>query len=387
MNQVTNNQNTGSQRIEGQSGGNAAIRTRRGTEPPLRIVKRSELTGRQIILLRLLAVLLALAAGGLFILCLGYNPFTVYATILSGAMRSPMAIQATVKIVVPLLIASLGVTLAFKMRFWNIGAEGQFLMGAVFAGYFAFFLYDRMPRPVLIPVMLAAGMAGGGIYGMIPAFFKAKLGTNETLFTLMLNYMALALVQYLQNGPWKAPQSQFPKMPMLDDRARLSKILGVHWGWIMALVLVVLFYVYLTRTKQGYEIAVTGDSIHTARYAGIPVNLVIIRTMFLSGALAGLAAVFQVAGSDYTITEGTAGGVGFTAITAAWMAKLNPFGMLAASLFIAILERGSNKIQTTFKIPSSASEVLTGMILFFMLGCEFFMNYRLVNSRRRRENP
>ena len=141
-------------------------------------------------------------------------------------------------------------------------------------------------------------------------------------------------------------------------------------------------YFYFTKTKQGYEISVVGESTDTARYAGIPVSFVLIRTMILSGALAGLAGMLQVAGSDYTITESTAGGVGFTAITVAWMAKMNSFGMLAVAVFIAILERGSNKIQTTFKIPASAAEVLTGMILFFMLGCEFFINYILVVSKR-----
>ena len=150
----------------------------------------------------------------------------------------------------------------------------------------------------------------------------------------------------------------------------------------MALVLVVVSYVYITRTKQGYEIAVVGESANTARYAGIRVGRVMCRTMFLSGALCGLVGMLQFAGADYTLTEGTAGGVGFTAITVAWLSKMNPFGMLVVSVFIAMLERGSNTIQTNFKIPASASDLIIGIILFFMLGCEFFITYKLIPRRK-----
>ena len=378
MNQVTNNQNTGSQRIEGQSGGNAAIRTRRGTEPPLRIVKRSELTGRQIILLRLLAVLLALAAGGLFILCLGYNPFTVYATILSGAMRSPMAIQATVKIVVPLLIASLGVTLAFKMRFWNIGAEGQMIMGAIFASYFALFHAD-WNHWVLLAVMALTGILGGALWGLIPAFFKAKYGTNETLFTLMLNYIALYLVSWLQDGPWRDPGSQgFGKIARFDKNAALNKVFGVHCGWIAALVLVIVIFIYLRYSKQGYEISVVGESQETARYAGMNVQKILLRTMALSGGVCGLGGMIQAAGADITLTMGVAGGVGFTAIIVAWLSQLNPMTILVVSALFGILEKGSSVVQSNFGLSTDCADVLQGIILFFILGCEFFIRYRFV---------
>ena len=221
-------------------------------------------------------------------------------------------------------------------------------------------------------------MLAGGLYGLLPAACKAKWGTNETLFTLMLNYIALYFIKYLQNGPWKSPGSSFPLIGRLGDSGRLTKVLGIHWGWIVALLLVVLSYFYMTRTKQGYEISVVGESANTARYAGISVGKVFMRTMFISGALAGLVGMLQFAGADYTITENTAGGVGFTAITVAWMAKMNPFAMLVVAMFLAILSRGSNTIQTNFKIPISAAELLTGIILFFMLGCEFFITYKLI---------
>ena len=347
-------------------------------EPFVRLVKRPPISGKQGWMIRIIAILGALLTGALVILFLGHNPFLVYRDMVIGAIGTPTVRYETVKIAVFLLITAIGVAIAFKMKFWNIGAEGQILIGAICAGYFAMFQADNMPKIVLIPVMIIAGMMGGALFGVIPALFKAKWGTNETLFTLMLNYIALAVMKYLQNGPWKDPTTQFPKMKMIDDSARLTKVLGVHWGWIIALILVVVAYIYFTKTKQGYEVAVVGVSENTASYAGINVKKVMIRTMVISGALAGLAGMLQLAGADYTLTENTAGGVGFTAITVAWLAKMNPYGMLATATLIAILERGANKIQTTFKIPASASEVLIGIVLFFMLGCELFMTYKAV---------
>lgn len=347
-------------------------------EPLIRMAKRDTLSQQKAWGIRAIAFLLSLATGGLLILALGHNPLSVYKSMVIGAWGSQTVIRETIKLSVPLLITAIGISFAFKMKFWNIGGEGQILVGAVAAGYFGLFTADIIPKIPLVILMMLAGMTAGGLYGLLPAVCKAKWGTNETLFTLMLNYIALAFIKYLMNGPWKAPGSSFPKIAMLAREARLTKIFGVHWGWLLALVLVIVSSVYFTKTKQGYEISVVGESNNTARYAGINVSKVFIRTMFLSGALCGLVGMLQVAGADYTITEGTAGGVGFTAITVAWLAKMNPYGMLIVSVFIAMLERGSNTIQTNFKIPASASDLLIGIILFFMLGCEFFITYRLI---------
>ena len=351
-------------------------------EPLLRMAKRDSISPRAAWGIRAAAFLLALITGGLLLLLLGHNPITVYSAMISGAWGSPTVARETVKIAVPLLITSIGISLAFRMKFWNIGAEGQILVGAIAAGWFGLFTATIFPKIPLVLLMMASSMILGGLYGLLPAICKAKWGTNETLFTLMLNYIALAFVKYLMNGPWKAPGSSYPKIAMLAPGARLTKVLGVHWGRILALVLVVVSYVYITRTKQGYEIAVVGESANTARYAGIRVGRVMCRTMFLSGALCGLVGMLQFAGADYTLTEGTAGGVGFTAITVAWLSKMNPFGMLVVSVFIAMLERGSNTIQTNFKIPASASDLIIGIILFFMLGCEFFITYKLIPRRK-----
>jgi len=348
----------------------------------IRIVKTREKSKKQQMLLRLAAFVLALCAGGLFLLVLGNNPFAIYGTILSGAFRSEMAIQATIKIMIPLLIASLGVMLAFKMKFWNIGGEGQLIMGGVFASYFALFHAD-WPGFILFPVMFIAGIIGGGIWALIPAFFKVKFGTNETLFTLMLNYIALYLVSWLQEGPWRDPAANgFPKIASFDKSAVLPKLFGVQIGWVIALILVAILFVYLRYTKQGYEISVVGESRATATYAGMNVQKIILRTMFLSGAVAGIAGMVQVTGSDRTLTTGVAGGVGFTAIIVAWLAQLNPVSSLIIAFLFSVLEKGSSVVQSQFGLSTDCADVLQGIILFFVLGCEFFIRYKFVRDKK-----
>ena len=348
----------------------------------IRIVKTREKSKKQQMLLRLAAFVLALCAGGLFLLVLGNNPFAIYGTILSGAFRSEMAIQATIKIMIPLLIASLGVMLAFKMKFWNIGGEGQLIMGGVFASYFALCHAD-WPGFILFPVMFIAGIIGGGIWALIPAFFKVKFGTNETLFTLMLNYIALYLVSWLQEDPWRDPAANgFPKIASFDKSAVLPKLFGVQIGWVIALILVAVLFVYLRYTKQGYEISVVGESRATATYAGMNVQKIILRTMFLSGAVAGIAGMVQVTGSDRTLTTGVAGGVGFTAIIVAWLAQLNPVSSLIIAFLFSVLEKGSSVVQSQFGLSTDCADVLQGIILFFVLGCEFFIRYKFVRDRK-----
>ena len=351
-------------------------------EPLIRVVKRAERSPRQVTLLRLEALLLSLVAGGVFILCLGHNPLAIYAKILEGAFRSKIAFQGTIKVMIPLLISALGVTLAFKMRFWNIGAEGQIIMGAVCASYFALFHAD-WNHWALIAVMLLAGIIGGGIWGLIPALCKVKWGTNETLFTLMLNYIALHLVNYLRDGPWRDPTSQgFAKIARFDANAALDKVLGIQFGWLIMLVLVVVLYIYLKYTKQGYEIGVVGESANTARYAGMNVKRIVLRTMFLSGAVSGLAGMVHATGSDITLTNAVAGGVGFTAIIVAWLAQLNPISITVVAFLFSVLEKGSSVLQSSYGLSTDCADVLQGIILFFVLGCEFFIRYGFVFRRK-----
>ena len=351
---------------------------KQANEPLVRVVKKSELTGGKLALFSLGGLFLALIAGGIFILALGKNPFSVYQTIFLGAFRSKMAMQGTIKIAIPLLITSLAITLAFKMKFWNIGGEGQIIMGGIFATYFALFHSD-WPHWLLLIVMLLAGMIGGGLWGLIPAFFKSKFGTNETLFTLMLNYIALYMIKYFTEGPWRDPTSSgFPKIATFVPNAQLDKVFGVHAGWIIAVILVFLVFFYLQYTKQGYEIAVVGESQNTARYAGMNVSRIVMRTMFLSGAICGIAGMTQATGAAYTLGESITGGVGFTAIIVAWLARLNPFFSVFFTLFLSALQKGSSVMQSAFGLSTYVSDVLQGIILFVILGVDFFTQYKLV---------
>lgn len=345
--------------------------------PLIRLAKRDGMAKGKVWSIRAASFVVAILLGVLIFLVLGKNPFAAYGTIISGSLGKVSAIRQTVKIAIPLLGTALAIAPCFKMRYWNIGAEGQITAGAVGASYFALFWYDKLPGPVLILVMALAGAVFGGIWALIPAFFKAKWGTNETLFTLMMNYIIIGVVKWLQGGPWEGrPGSQI--IPMFDESAVLPKVFGVHCGWIIVLVLTVLMYIYMKYTKQGYEITVIGESENTARYAGMNVGRIVMRTVFISGAVSGLVGFIVASGANNTLYDGVAAGVGFTAITVAWLAQLNPFAMVGISALLAVLEKGADTLHTRMDVPASISDIITGIFLFCMLGCEFFINYKLI---------
>ena len=347
----------------------------------IRLARRAGINAWRKSLQRVIAVALAIFTGALFIKLIGFSPLIIYAGMLRGVVGSAISLRETVKIAAPLCVTALGLALAFRMRFWNIGGEGQITAGAIAASYFALF-QSAMPKPALIIVMSVAAMLAGAILGIIPAWFHARFKTNETLFTLMLNYIAIYTVQYLREGPWKNPRDMgYPKIAMFSPNAQLPRALGVHIGWIIALALVALVYVYLKHSKQGYELTVVGSNPNTARYAGMPVRRIIIRTAAISAALCGLAGMIKAAGADRTLTDGVAGGIGFTAITVAWLAELQPIGILVVSVLFSALEKGAGYVQSTYKISSSAAAVLQGIILFFVLGSEFFIRRQIIVSR------
>ena len=327
--------------------------------------------------IRVASIVFALIVGGLLLLALGYSPLKAYGTIIDGSLGSKTFVRQTIKIAIPLLGCALAIAPCFKMHFWNIGAEGQITAGAIGATFFALKFGKTMPQLLLLLIMAAAAILCGGLWALIPAFFKAKWNTNETLFTLMMNYIIIGVVRWLQGGPWEGrPGSQI--IPQFDSKAVLPKVLGVHCGWIIVLVLTVVMFIYMKYTKQGYEIAVIGESENTARYAGMNVGAIIMRTMFLSGAISGLVGFIVASGANNTLYDGVAAGVGFTAITVAWLAQLNPFAMIGISALLAVLEKGADTLQTRMNVPASISDIITGIFLFCMLGCEFFINYRLI---------
>ena len=353
-------------------------------EPFVRVAKRPEVSPKKAMLIRFSSILVALLIGGLLILALGYNPAAVYGDIVKGSLLSGTALKATAKIAVPLLGAALAIAPAFKMKFWNCGAEGQITAGAMAASYFALFWVDKIPGPLLLVVMALAGALFGALWALIPAFFRAKWGTNETLFTLMMNYIIIGIVRWLKGGPWEGrPGSQI--IPNFDQAAVLPKVFGVHCGWIIVLLLVVFIYIYMNYTKHGYEIAVIGDSVNTARYAGMNVGRIMMRTMCLSGGICGLVGFMVASGANMTLSDTVAAGAGFTAITVAWLAQLNPFAMVAISALLGVLQKGADTLQTRMAVPTSISDIITGIFLFCMLGCEFFINYKIIFRSKHKE--
>jgi simple sugar transport system permease protein len=279
-----------------------------------------------------------------------------------------------------LLSVSLAVVPAFKMRFWNLGGEGQILAGSMASAICMILLPNALPHWAIIPVMVVTSIAAGALWGVIPAIFKAKWGTNETLFTLMMNYIAIQLSSYLIvvfEVPKGAGQigiinqsTEIGWLPAIGGQKYLLNII------IVALLTMVMF-IYMNYTKQGYEIAVVGESENTARYVGINVGKVIMRTLILSGAICGLTGFLLVAGTNHTVTTTLAGGRGFTAVMIAWMGKFNPVAMIFASFLIAFLEQGASEISTMYSLNQSFSDILTGIIIFFIIGSEFFINYKL----------
>lgn len=327
--------------------------------------------------IRVASIVFALIVGGLLLLALGYSPLKAYGTIIDGSLGSKTFVRQTIKIAIPLLGCALAIAPCFKMHFWNIGAEGQITAGAIGATFFALKFGKTIPQLPLLLIMAVAAILCGGLWALIPAFFKAKWNTNETLFTLMMNYIMIGIVRWLKGGPWEGrPGSQI--IPNFDKAAVLPKVFGVHCGWIIVLVLVVFMHIYMKYTKHGYEIAVIGDSVNTARYAGMNVGRIMMRTMFLSGAICGLVGFMVASGANMTLSDTVAAGNGFTAITVAWLSQLNAFAMIVISLMLAILSKGAETLQTRLMVPTSISDIITGILLFCMLGCEFFINYQII---------
>ncbi|PRR79085.1 D-allose transporter subunit [Clostridium liquoris] len=345
-----------------------------------RIIKRSKITVKKNIMIRISSIVFALLLVAIFIALLGLNPMGVYSSMLKGAFGSAYSIRETIIKAIPLAITALGISVAFKMQFWNIGGEGQIIMGAFLSSYFAL-RFPELNSFLLLSIMALAGIIGGAIWAYIPAILKCKYGTNETIVTLMMNYIALKFITYLQYGPWKDPNAQgFPKISNFSENAILPDVFGINIGWIITIVLIIFMYIFMNYTKKGYEIAVLGESEKTALYAGINIKSTIVISMLLSGGLCGLAGMIQASAVSNTLSVQVSGGIGYTAIIVAWLSNLSsPLILMVSILFAALLEGGSF-IQTAFGIPESVASIIQASILFFVLGSEFFIKYKLVKN-------
>lgn len=355
-------------------------------EPLIRISKRTGLPTWKAWLIRAAAIVLALLVFAVVTtLFTGENPIKVYSTMFYGAFGTTRKIWILCQNLAILLCISLAVTPAFKMRFWNIGAEGQVLIGGLATAACMITLGNVLPNWLLIITMFVASIVAGAIWAFIPAFFKAKWNTNETLFTLMMNYVATQLVAFFVIL-WEVPKGA-GKIGIINQATEvgwLPQIGGQKYllNIIVVAVVTIGMYVYLNYSKHGYEITVVGESERTARYVGINVKKVIIRTLLISGAVCGLAGLLLVGGTDHTITTTIAGGRGFTAVMVSWLAKFNPIYMVFTSFLLVFLDRGASEISTVFGLNHSFGDILTGIILFFVIGCEFFISYQLHLRKR-----
>ena len=330
--------------------------------------------------LSLFSLVLALVLFGLTIRLTGRDPLAVYWSILTGSFGSTKSFLNVLAYMLPLIMTGLGAAVAFQSGVFNIGGEGQVLIGGLAAAACMICLGDKLSNAVVILCMIVASLAAGAIWGFIPAFFKAKWNTNETLSTLMMNYIATQLVAFY-TIVWEVPKGS-GKIGIINQNTNvgwLPQIFGSKYllSIVVAVVITIFMYVYLNYSKQGYEISVVGESENTAKYVGIKVEKVIIRTMLLSGALCGLVGLLLVGGINHTVTTTIAGGQGFTAVLVSWMSKFNPLTMVFSSFLIIFMDRGASEISTNFGLNHSYSDILTGIILFFIIGCEFFITYRL----------
>ncbi len=348
-------------------------------EPLLRLAKRDTVSPARAVAVRAAAIALALLFCGIFFVCVTDSSITdVYAAMISGTFRSSITVNTFFKEACMLLIIAVGLAPAFKMSFWNIGAQGQVLAGGMAAAMWLFYLGNNLPNAVILPLMFVSAAVGGGIWALIPAVFRVKFTTNETLFTLMMNYIAIQLIKFL-----RITWSPIHALGMIS---RKSGTLPALFGnanaliYVIAALAVILMYVYMNKTKHGYEISVIGEAPNTARYAGISEFRVIIRTAFISGAVCGIAGFLYVSAIDHTISETMGGGYGFTAVIVAWLAKFNPIFMTLISMLISFVRTGSSEIvsRNTTTLDSSIANINIGIFLFFMLGCEFFLNYKVV---------
>ena len=342
------------------------------------------------------AVVLALLLGAVLLLALGVNPLAYYGRMFTmGTVGNKIAYKVWInylKEFVPLALTSVALSLAFKMRFWNIGGEGQFIMGAIAAAAVAFKLGPILPEWLTLIVMCLAAMLLAGLYGLMVAALKVRFGTNETLMTLMLNYIALYILMFIGEtvAPWNFfldPESVRPVFASFADIVSFPSIsFGGKFSLNICVLMTVLFsaliYVYLKYTKQGYEIAVVGDSTGTARYAGMKVNFIVLRTVFLSACLIGLAAAFKV-GTAGVLSTAITNDVGWTGIIVAWLAQLNTGIIFVISALICVLHHGSTVAAATFsQVDSSFANMLQGAILFLVLAADFYTRFRIVSVKK-----
>ena len=354
----------------------------------IQISKRGAVSRKRNIAIRLAAIALAIIVCAIITMATtGTDPLAVFSAFINGSFGSERKLWIFLQDTAILLIISLAVTPAFKMHCWNLGAEGQVLAGAMAAAACMVLLGDTMSNGALIACMVIASVVTGAVWAGIPALFKAKFNTNETLFTLMMNYVATQIVAYFC-VKWENPvgsctigvinaQNEAGWLPQLGNKYLLVIM--------VAIIMTVLIYFYLNYTKHGYEIAVVGESERTARYIGIKVPRVIVRTMLFSGAICGVAGLLLVGGIHHTVSTSLVGGQGFTAVMVSWLAAFNPIVMILTSALLIFMGSGANQLATSCGLNQSFGDILTGVLIFFIIGSEFFVQYKISFHKKSKE--
>ena len=325
----------------------------------------------------MVAILIAMAVASLLIVAIGINPVEAYITLFKGAFGSSYRRSEVLVRMTPLLFTGIGVAVAFRAGMFNMGGEGQFAMGTL--ACILVMLY--VPAGVLvIPLALLAAFLGGGLYGAVPGFLKAKLGVSEAIVTIMMNFIATLLISRLLNGPLKDPNGYMPQTALTPPNAYLPIILEntrLHAGFILAILVAIIFYVIMFYTPFGYKIRAVGSNRNAARYGGYNVPRLMILAMIISGGLAGVAGAVEIGGLHHRLLEGVSANFGWDAIAVALIGKQNPLGIIVSSLLFAALKVGGNAMQSTRGVPYNLVEVLQGLVIMFALGSEFFTRYRV----------
>ena len=327
-----------------------------------------------------LSVLLALIMGGMVFLCAGANPLMAYAVMAQGAFGSPYNISEVLVKAIPLILCGLAVAISARILIWNIGGEGQLAVGGIASAAIALFLAPHLPSFLVLPLMVLAGFLGGGLWASISGLLRAKMGVNEILTSLMLNYVAIFWLEHLYFGPWRDPMGMgFPGTAIFPESAWLPRFpeTRIHLGLALGILAALTLQWAFSRTRWGFEMRVIGENPKAARYAGMNISEQIFWVMFLSGGLAGLAGMAEASGIHYRLQQGLTVGYGYVGIIVAWLSRLNPLGILLVAFLLAGLLVGGDQLQSVMHLPSSVGMVLEGTLLFFVLGSDFLSRYRL----------
>lgn len=341
--------------------------------------KRLNPSARLKYIMPLAAIVLALIFCALLLFADGKDPIQVYSSMFVDALTTSYGVSEIIVKMIPLSICALGVAVAFKMQLWNIGAEGQFYLGAIGAGYVALH-YTGLPTFIMIPAMIIAAMLCGALWGGIAGFLKNKWNVNEIISTLMLNYIAILSMSYLVYGPWKDPQGMnFPISARFVDAAVLPSFGSsrVHYGIFFVIIIAILLYFLFKNSKWGYKIKVIGLNPIAANYAGINIPKNVFFIMCVSGALSGLAGMLEVSGVVGKLQQGISPGYGYTAIIIAWLSGLNPLAIILVSFLFSTIQVGAFMVQT-MGISEAIATMIQGAILFFVIGMTTFVDYKLV---------